>query len=112
MAEVGSIVKVSGSRIATPFGPPRPGQHADEDAEHEPDHHQGEDFPGEQYGKSVEQQVDGFKGFSLLASDEAFDQPFGMITSKATSKVRNMPAGEDEGREQGYPRLDAADQPP
>jgi hypothetical protein len=25
MAEVGSIVKVSGSRIATPLGPPRPG---------------------------------------------------------------------------------------
>src|SRR5947209_2157253 len=25
IAEVGSIVKVSGSRIATPFGPPRPG---------------------------------------------------------------------------------------
>src|SRR5262249_14069267 len=25
MADVGSIVKVSGSRIATPFGPPRPG---------------------------------------------------------------------------------------
>src|SRR5206468_8346709 len=25
MAEVGSIVKVRGSRIATPFGPPRPG---------------------------------------------------------------------------------------
>src|SRR5215510_13086347 len=26
MAEVGSMVKVSGSRIATPFGPPRPGR--------------------------------------------------------------------------------------
>jgi hypothetical protein len=25
MAEVGSMVKVSGSRMATPFGPPRPG---------------------------------------------------------------------------------------
>src|SRR3954462_3226890 len=25
MAEVGSMVKVSGSRIATPFGPPSPG---------------------------------------------------------------------------------------
>jgi hypothetical protein len=25
MAEVGSIVNVSGSRIATPLGPPRPG---------------------------------------------------------------------------------------
>ena len=25
MAEVGGIVKVSGSRIATPFAPPRPG---------------------------------------------------------------------------------------
>ena len=25
MADVGSIVKVSGSRIATPLGPPRPG---------------------------------------------------------------------------------------
>src|SRR6476619_6428609 len=25
MAEVGSIVKVSGSRMATPFGPPSPG---------------------------------------------------------------------------------------
>ena len=25
MAEVGSIEKVNGNRIATPFGPPRPG---------------------------------------------------------------------------------------
>ena len=25
MAEVGGMVNVSGSRIATPFGPPRPG---------------------------------------------------------------------------------------
>ncbi len=25
IADVGSIVKVSGSRIATPFGPPKPG---------------------------------------------------------------------------------------
>ena len=25
MAEVGSMVNVSGNRIATPFGPPRPG---------------------------------------------------------------------------------------
>jgi len=25
IAEVGSMVNVSGSRIATPFGPPRPG---------------------------------------------------------------------------------------
>ncbi len=45
-----------------PVRPAEPGQHADEDAEREAHHHQGEDLPGEQYGKSVEQQVDGFQG--------------------------------------------------
>jgi hypothetical protein len=49
------MVKVSGSKIATPFGPPSPLQHADEDAEHQPDHHQRKDFPRQQDGEAVHQ---------------------------------------------------------
>jgi hypothetical protein len=57
IAEVGSIVNVSGSRIATPLGPPRPG---DEDAEHQAEHHQQQCFPGQQHGKTVHQEAQGF----------------------------------------------------
>ena len=40
IAEVGDIENVSGSRIATPLAPPRPGQHADDHAEQDAeDHH-------------------------------------------------------------------------
>ncbi len=60
IADVGSIVNVSGSRIATPFGPPRPGQHADEDAEHEADQHQRQDLPRHQDREAVEQQRERF----------------------------------------------------
>ena len=46
MAEVGDIVKVSGSRIATPLAPPRPGQHADQHPEDDADEHQTNVWPG------------------------------------------------------------------
>jgi hypothetical protein len=42
IAEVGDIVKVSGSRIATPLAPPEPGQHADQHAERDADEHQAD----------------------------------------------------------------------
>jgi hypothetical protein len=45
IANAGSTVKVSGSRVATtPFGAAEPRQHADEIAEHQPDHYQGKRF--------------------------------------------------------------------
>ena len=60
IAEVGSIVNVSGSRIATPFGPPKTRQHADEDAEQETDQHQRQHLPRQQDGEAVKQEVEGF----------------------------------------------------
>ena len=35
-------------------------QHADEDAEHEPDHHQREGLPGQQNAEAVQQEAEGF----------------------------------------------------
>ena len=99
IADVGSIVKVSGSRIATPFGPPRPGQHADEDAEHEADHHQRQDLPRQQDGKAVQQEIEGFhrelsdlrsRLDGLAAERAASSGPLGMMTSNAISNVTNM----------------------
>ena len=37
-----------------------PRQHADENAEHQPDHHQGQRLPRHQHGKAVQQQTEGF----------------------------------------------------
>jgi hypothetical protein len=36
IAEVGDMLKVSGSRMAMPLAPAEAGQHADDDAEHDP----------------------------------------------------------------------------
>ena len=41
-------------------GAAEPGQNADENAEHQPDHHQRKRLPGEQNGKAVQEQAEGF----------------------------------------------------
>ena len=60
MAEVGDIVKVSGSRIATPLAPPRPGQHADQHAEDDADEHQADVHRRQHDGEALHQGIDFF----------------------------------------------------
>ena len=55
IAEVGDMPKVSGSRIATPLAPPRPGQHADEHAEQDADEHQHDVVGLQHHGEAVKQ---------------------------------------------------------
>ena len=57
IAEVGGIVNVSGSKMATPLAPPKTGEHADDDAEHDADHHQHQIERRQHNGKAVEQGV-------------------------------------------------------
>jgi hypothetical protein len=47
MAEVGSIVKVSRQEDRNAVGAAKPRQHADEDAEHETQHHHKERLPAQ-----------------------------------------------------------------
>ena len=108
MAEVGSIVKVSGSRIATPFGPPRPGSTPTKMPSDQPEHHQRQRLPGQQDAEAVAAGAECFHRPRSRSS--ASSGPFGMITSKAISKVTNMTSGEDERGEHRLPRRDAADQ--
>ena len=46
IAEVGDMLKVSGSRIATPLAPPRPGSTPMMHAEHDADHHDDDVLTG------------------------------------------------------------------
>ncbi len=55
IAEVGGIVNVSGSRIATPFGPAQARQHADDDAQHQADQHHQAVVPGHRDGEPMKQ---------------------------------------------------------
>ena len=79
--------------------PAEPRQHADENAEDQPDHHQRQRLPRHQDGEAVEQQAEGFHQYPKAASSG----PFGMMTSKAMSKVTNIAIGEHRGGEQRFP---------
>jgi hypothetical protein len=90
IAEVGSIVKVSGSRMATPFGPRQSRQHTDEDAEQEADQHQRSDLPRQQDAKPWNSSESASMVLAVPRSRGRFERPLGMMTSNAISKVTNM----------------------
>ena len=60
IADVGGIENVSGSRIATPLAPPRPGQHADQHAEQDADEHEQQVLPGQRDREALHQVADVF----------------------------------------------------
>src|SRR5256885_7117452 len=90
MAEVGSIVKVSGNKMATPFGPPKPGRTPTKMPSVNPS----------SMSASVFQVKSTLKPYARSSNDSIVRHrpnsdssgPFGMITSNATSKTRNMTA--------------------
>ena len=78
IADVGGIVNVSGSRMATPFGPAQAGQHADDDAEHDADHHHAARCTGQRDGKPVEQSGQFIHGAVLRrasVAEQGFERP-------------------------------------
>ena len=88
MAEVGSIVKVSGSRIATPFGPPRPGSTPTKMPSTSPTIISASVFHVIRTAKPWSSRPKA--SISSPSSRRASSGPFGMITSKAMSKVTNI----------------------
>ena len=95
MAEVGSMVKVSGSRIATPFGPPRPGSTPTKMPSTSPTIISSSVFQVSRTAKPCTSRPKAsinVKSCDLLATEAASSGPFGMMTSKAMSKVTNITA--------------------
>ena len=86
MADVGSIVNVSGSRIATPFGPPSPGRTPTKMPSSRPTSISARIFHVSRTEKPCIRSVIASIYFPNMASIG----PFGMITSNATSKVTNI----------------------
>ena len=66
IAEVGDIEKVSGSKIATPLAPPKTRQHADDDAEHDADHHQHQIVRLQDDRETVKKIADIFEHFLVV----------------------------------------------
>jgi hypothetical protein len=55
IAEVGGMLKVSGSRMAMPLAPPSPRQDADDHAQRDAYHHVDEVGPAQDDAKTVQQ---------------------------------------------------------
>ena len=58
MAEVGGMVNVSGQQDRHAVGAAEARQHADDDAEQDADHHQGQIVPGERDLEAADERVD------------------------------------------------------
>ncbi len=95
IAEVGSIVNVSGSKIATPFGPPRPGSTPTKMPSTSPNIISSNVFHVSSTAKPCIKRPSASIRSVLSAGQRpsaASSGPFGMMTSKATSKVTNITA--------------------
>ena len=100
IAEVGSIVNVSGSRIATPLGPPRPGSTPTKMPSTSPSIISSSVFHVSSTAKpcikrpraSIRASIRVSPDRSRQRPNAASSGPFGMMTSKATSKVTNITA--------------------
>src|SRR5438445_113297 len=95
MAEVGSIVKVSGSRIATPFGPPSPGSTPTKMPSTSPTIIRASVFQVSRTTKPCTSRPKASINSSpaiYQRPSAASSGPFGMMTSNAMSKVTNIAA--------------------
>ena len=110
MADVGSIVKVSGSRIATPFGPPRPGSTPTKMPSTSPTIISASVFHVSRTREAVQQQAEGFHRALPSSRRAASSGPFGMMTSKAISKVTNMASENTNAVSSDFHQRDASDE--
>ena len=96
IAEVGGMVKVSGSRMATPLAPPSPGQHADDGAEDDADHRHEEVERRDRDLKAEEEVLDAHR---FSSPSQASSGPLGIGTRNHTSKTRKVTTGNADARE-------------
>src|SRR5215218_1743381 len=112
MAEVGSMVKVSGSRIATPFGPPRPGSTPTKMPSTSPTNIRASVFHVSSTAKPCMRRPRASiysKSCDLLAAEGRFERPLRHDDVERDIEGHEHDGGEDEGGQQRFPQRDLAD---
>src|SRR5580698_9872273 len=111
MAEVGSMVKVSGSRIATPFGPPRPGSTPTKMPSTRPTIISASVFQVSRTAKPCRSRPKASMTLTGLSVAEGrFERPFRHDDVERDVEGDEHDRGEDEGGQKRLPQRDLADQ--
>src|SRR3954462_12700001 len=114
IAEVGSIVKVSGSRIATPLGPPRPGSTPTKMPSTRPTIIKSSVFHVSRTAKPCTSRPKAsiiFGPVDLLVAEGRFKRPLRHDDIKGDIERHEHYRGEDQGGQQRLPQRDLADHP-
>src|SRR5215510_14068904 len=115
MAEVGSIVNVSGSRIATPFGPPSPGSTPTKMPSTRPTSISARIFhfsrTTKPWNRRVSASIDGRSQGLRSISEELFERALRHDHVERDVESREHDGYEDERGKQRLPERDAADDP-
>src|SRR5438128_7444443 len=110
MAEVGSMVKVSGSRIATPLGPPSPGSTPTKIPSTSPTIISASVFQVSSTAKPcIRRPKASISRPGLLAAEGRFKRPLRHDDVKGDVEGDEHGRGEDEGGQQRFPPGDLAD---
>src|SRR5258707_1728959 len=110
IAEVGSIVKVSGSRIATPFGPPRPGNTPTKMPSTSPTIIRASIFHVSRTAKPCSKRPKASITI-FLVSEGRFERTLRHDNVECYVESDEHNRGEDERCEQRFPQRDLADHP-
>src|ERR1700743_3327343 len=97
MAEVGSMVKVSGSRIATPLGPPRPGSTPTKTPSTRPTIISASVFQVSRTAKPCSSRPKASIGFSPSIPEGRFERPLRHDDVERDVEGDEHDRGEDEG---------------
>src|ERR1700760_1318031 len=109
IAEVGSIVKVSGSRIATPLGPPRPGSTPTKIPSTSPTIIRTSVLPVSRTAKPCIKRPKASIAIRLVAEGR-FERPLRHDDVEGDVEGNEHGRGEDEGGQQRLPQRNLADQ--
>src|SRR5690349_10977306 len=111
MAEVGSMVKVSGSRMATPFGPPRPGSTPTKMPSTSPTIISKTVFQVSRTAKPCRSRPKASMSLrGLLVAEGRFERPLRHDDVEHDVEGHEHDRGEDESRQHRLPQRDLADQ--
>src|ERR1700744_5639250 len=110
MAEVGSMVNVSGSRIATPFGPPRPGSTPTKMPSTRPTIISDSVFQVSRTAKPCRSRPKASMRAGPLVAEGRFERPLRHDDVEHDVEGDEHDRGEDEGGHQRLPHGDLADQ--
>src|SRR6201747_3073311 len=110
MADVGSMVKVNGSRIATPFGPPRPGSTPTKMRSTSPTIISASVFHVSSTAKPCINRPKASIS-KVLSSEGRFERPFRHDDVEGDIEGHEHDGREHERSEQRFPQRDLADDP-